>query len=207
MSTRVGSNPQPIDLLIDARWIIPVYPAGCVLEDHSVAVRDGRIVAVLPRARAQAAYLAAERVSLPRQALIPGLVNLHTHAAMDRAHMHLINHRDRCVGFGEDRGHGGECARSQVRTAEFQRHGHSEQPGAAEGIDGFGRETSRLVVRARGPRQNAIRDLPALRHRLVMGERRRAVYFSRHDASPQWPSLSGYAPRRANVGGANFNFS
>jgi 5-methylthioadenosine/S-adenosylhomocysteine deaminase len=82
MSTQVGSNPEPIDLLIDARWIIPVNPAGRVLEDHSVAVRDGRIVAVLPRARAQSAYLAAERVSLPRQALIPGLVNLHTHAAM-----------------------------------------------------------------------------------------------------------------------------
>ena len=76
------SNPEAVDLLIDARWIIPVNPAGRVLEDHSVAVRDGRIVAVLPRARAHAACLAAERVSLPRHALIPGMVNLHTHASM-----------------------------------------------------------------------------------------------------------------------------
>jgi len=73
---------EPIDLLIDARWVIPVNPARRVLEDHSVAVRDGRIVAVLPRTEAHAAYLAAEQLSLPRHALIPGLVNLHTHAAM-----------------------------------------------------------------------------------------------------------------------------
>ena len=78
----MGSNPESIDLLIDARWVIPVNPAKRVLEDHSVAVRDGRIVAVLPRARAHDAYLAAERVSLPKHALIPGMVNLHTHASM-----------------------------------------------------------------------------------------------------------------------------
>ena len=82
MGPDVRSNPESIDLLIDARWIVPVNPAERVLEDHSVAVRDGRIVAVLPRDRAQAAYLAAERIALPRHALIPGMVNLHTHASM-----------------------------------------------------------------------------------------------------------------------------
>ena len=73
---------ETIDLLIDARWVIPVNPAKCVLEDHSVAVHEGRIVAVLPTAQAHAAYAAIERVSLPAHALIPGLVNLHAHAAM-----------------------------------------------------------------------------------------------------------------------------
>jgi 5-methylthioadenosine/S-adenosylhomocysteine deaminase len=73
---------EAVDTLIDARWVIPVNPAERVLGDHSVAVRDGRIVAVLPRTRAQAAYIAAERVSLPKHALIPGMVNLHTHAGM-----------------------------------------------------------------------------------------------------------------------------
>ena len=82
MSPDLESNPESIDLLIDARWVIPVNPAKCVLEDHSVAVRDGRIAAVMPRARAHAAYVAAERVSLPKHALIPGMVNLHTHASM-----------------------------------------------------------------------------------------------------------------------------
>ena len=73
---------EPTDLLIDARWVIPVQPAGLVLEHHSVAVRDGRILAVLPSAEAHSAYPAAERVALPRHALIPGMVNLHTHASM-----------------------------------------------------------------------------------------------------------------------------
>jgi 5-methylthioadenosine/S-adenosylhomocysteine deaminase len=77
-----GTNVEAIDLLIDARWVIPVNPPGRVLEHHSVAVRDGRILAVLPAAEAQAAYLPAERATLPRHALIPGLVNLHTHASM-----------------------------------------------------------------------------------------------------------------------------
>ena len=73
---------ETIDLLIDARWVIPVNPPGRVLEHHCVAVRDGRILDVLPAAQAQAAYHPAERVALPRHALIPGLVNLHAHASM-----------------------------------------------------------------------------------------------------------------------------
>src|SRR5581483_9163408 len=48
----------------------------------AVAVRGGRIAAVLPAAEAERRYAAAERVRLDEHALIPGLVNLHTHAAM-----------------------------------------------------------------------------------------------------------------------------
>ncbi len=73
---------QAIDLLISARWVIPVEPAGSVLADHSVAVDAGRIVAVLPSAQAGQRYEAREHVRLDKHALIPGLVNLHTHAAM-----------------------------------------------------------------------------------------------------------------------------
>jgi 5-methylthioadenosine/S-adenosylhomocysteine deaminase len=61
---------------------VPVEPDGAVLEDHSVAVRDGRIVAVLPSAAAARGFETAHRVRLDRHVLIPGLVNLHTHAAM-----------------------------------------------------------------------------------------------------------------------------
>src|SRR5260221_2695932 len=73
---------QSIDLLISARWVIPVEPAGAVLDDHSVAVSEGRIVAVLPSAAAGERFEAREHLRLDRHALIPGLVNLHTHAAM-----------------------------------------------------------------------------------------------------------------------------
>lgn len=72
----------PIDLLIEPRWLVPVVPHGVVLEDHAVAIDGDRIVAVLPRAEAQARYAPRERIELPEQALIPGLVNAHTHNPM-----------------------------------------------------------------------------------------------------------------------------
>jgi 5-methylthioadenosine/S-adenosylhomocysteine deaminase len=73
---------EQIDLLVSARWVIPVEPDGCVLADHSVAVQGGRIAAVLPSAEAERRYQPAEHVRLEGHALIPGLVNLHTHASM-----------------------------------------------------------------------------------------------------------------------------
>lgn len=72
----------PIDLLICPRWLIPVEPAGVTLTDHAVAVQGDEIVAVLPRADAEAQFVARERVELPDHVLLPGLVNTHTHAAM-----------------------------------------------------------------------------------------------------------------------------
>jgi 5-methylthioadenosine/S-adenosylhomocysteine deaminase len=74
--------PQPCDLLIEAGWVVPVAPHGVVLEDHAVAVRDGAVVAVLPRHEARVAFTAREVVSRPGAALIPGLVNAHTHNPM-----------------------------------------------------------------------------------------------------------------------------
>ena len=73
---------EPIDLLIEPRWLIPVEPHGVVLEDHAVAVKGGNISAVLPAQEALDRYLPSRRMALPEQVLIPGLVNLHTHAAM-----------------------------------------------------------------------------------------------------------------------------
>ena len=74
--------PQAVDLLIEARWVVPVEPAGAVLENHAVVVDDGCIAAIetIPRARAQ--YHAKERIELETHAVVPGLINTHTHAAM-----------------------------------------------------------------------------------------------------------------------------
>jgi len=77
-----ANPPRPADLLISARYIVPVEPAGRVLEDHCVVIREGRIVAVAPSHAARRDYLAEREVDLPSHALIPGLINLHTHAAM-----------------------------------------------------------------------------------------------------------------------------
>jgi 5-methylthioadenosine/S-adenosylhomocysteine deaminase len=73
---------MPDSFLILARWVVPIEPRGAVLEDHAVAVADGTIEALLPRAEALERYPGYARVELGDHALIPGLVNAHTHAAM-----------------------------------------------------------------------------------------------------------------------------
>jgi len=72
---------KEVDCLIEARWIVPVEPDG-VLEDHAIAVDSGRIEALLPIQHARRQFTPRSRIELPGHALIPGLVNLHTHAAM-----------------------------------------------------------------------------------------------------------------------------
>ena len=72
---------QAADLRLDAGWIIPVEPAGA-LRDHSLIVDAGRIAAIVTAAEADLRFAAHERVALPHHALLPGLVNAHTHAAM-----------------------------------------------------------------------------------------------------------------------------
>jgi 5-methylthioadenosine/S-adenosylhomocysteine deaminase len=73
---------ENVDSLISARWVVPVEPAGAVLADHCVAVAGGKIAAVLPTAEAERRFTAASRLRLDEHALMPGLVNVHTHAAM-----------------------------------------------------------------------------------------------------------------------------
>lgn len=73
---------QSIDTLIHARWIVPVEPEGVIHEYHSLAVNEGRILAILPSDLARSTYAAATEHVLDRHLLIPGLVNAHTHAAM-----------------------------------------------------------------------------------------------------------------------------
>ena len=62
--------------------VVPVGPHEVVLEHHAVAVTGGRIVAVLPVPEARSRFAPRETVSRPDAALIPGLVNAHTHNPM-----------------------------------------------------------------------------------------------------------------------------
>jgi len=75
-------NQTVVDLRIDADWIVPVEPAGKVLERHSLIVGDSKIQDILPSHEADTRYLFRERIRLPGHALMPGLINLHGHAAM-----------------------------------------------------------------------------------------------------------------------------
>ncbi len=73
---------EKVDTLINGRWVIPVEPSCDALDRHSVAVKGGRVVAVVPEGEAALRFDATETISLPSHALMPGLVNSHTHAAM-----------------------------------------------------------------------------------------------------------------------------
>jgi 5-methylthioadenosine/S-adenosylhomocysteine deaminase len=71
----------PADLSIEARWIVPMSMPGKVLENHTLVVRDGRIVDLLPTAAAAARYAATVVVQRPAHLLMPGMINTATHAA------------------------------------------------------------------------------------------------------------------------------
>jgi len=71
----------PADLILLPQWVVPVDPQGA-LPDHAVVIRGGLILDVLPAEAARTRYAATQTLALPGRALIPGLVNLHGHAAM-----------------------------------------------------------------------------------------------------------------------------
>ncbi|MCM2288567.1 MAG: TRZ/ATZ family hydrolase [Sulfuritalea sp.] len=77
------NQPADVDLLIRPEWIIPIEPAGVTLSGHALAVSNGRIVALLPNAESLQRFRPRQTLDLPGQVLLPGLVNLHTHAAMN----------------------------------------------------------------------------------------------------------------------------
>jgi 5-methylthioadenosine/S-adenosylhomocysteine deaminase len=72
----------PVDTLLEARWVIPVEPHGVVLDHHAVALAGDTIVELLPIDAARAKYANAQGIELAEHALIPGLVNAHTHNPM-----------------------------------------------------------------------------------------------------------------------------
>ena len=73
---------ENIDLILSPKWLIPVIPKETWLLDHSLVVNQGRIIDILPADAVSSRYIAAKHVKLDTHALIPGLINAHTHAAM-----------------------------------------------------------------------------------------------------------------------------
>ena len=71
-----------MDLMLSASWIIPVEPSGCVLEDHAIAVYKENIIALGTPQELNTKFIFKEKIHLDGHALIPGLINAHTHAAM-----------------------------------------------------------------------------------------------------------------------------
>lgn len=71
------------DFLISARWIIPVIPENTVLENHTLAIQQGKIIDIFPSdALSTKGYNCETHTQLDEHVLIPGLINCHGHAAM-----------------------------------------------------------------------------------------------------------------------------
>ena len=75
-------NKMNVDLIIEARWIVPVVPKNQCLENAAVAVHQGKIVAIDAADVVRSNYQADKTVHLNEHVLIPGLVNLHAHLGM-----------------------------------------------------------------------------------------------------------------------------
>lgn len=78
----MSTPPILVDQIIEARWIIPVEPDDTTLEHHSLVIQGERILDLLPTEQARQRYTARETTVLGEHILMPGLVNLHCHAAM-----------------------------------------------------------------------------------------------------------------------------
>ena len=70
------------DLIISAAWMVPVQPQGA-LKNYSIVVNAGKITALLPTEEALQQFKPETHLDYPQHLLMPGLINAHTHAAMN----------------------------------------------------------------------------------------------------------------------------
>ncbi|MCG2580098.1 MAG: TRZ/ATZ family hydrolase [Marinobacter sp.] len=70
------------DIRINARWLVPVVPANTVLHNQAVIIQGDRIAAVVSREEADARFRVRETIDLDHHVVLPGLINMHGHAAM-----------------------------------------------------------------------------------------------------------------------------
>jgi 5-methylthioadenosine/S-adenosylhomocysteine deaminase len=99
------------DLCIEVRWTVPMTVRNEVLEEHSVLIRDGRILDILPTVQARERYAASVVLQRPSHLIMPGLINTQADAALS-----LLRGRGRNAADGVH-GIGTELARDGVLLA------------------------------------------------------------------------------------------
>jgi len=72
----------PDRLLLAPSWIAPVAPSNTVLTSHAIVIEGAHIVDVCLLEEARLKHPGIAELALPGHLVTPGLVNLHTHAAM-----------------------------------------------------------------------------------------------------------------------------
>lgn len=73
---------QNVDQIIHARWVIPADDQNTVLNHHAVIINAGKIIAISPSNQVNSHYQASSEYTLNEHALMPGLINTHTHSPM-----------------------------------------------------------------------------------------------------------------------------
>lgn len=74
---------EQVDLIIQAKWIITGEEVNQTLEDHALIIQDGLIKAILPNKSVDQHYKATMVQNFSTHAIMPGLINAHTHLAMN----------------------------------------------------------------------------------------------------------------------------
>ena len=68
--------------ILQPEWIIPVIPRDTVLQGHAIAITGDRIAAIGPEAEIRQQFPDAPVHMAEGKALLPGMVNTHTHSPM-----------------------------------------------------------------------------------------------------------------------------
>jgi 5-methylthioadenosine/S-adenosylhomocysteine deaminase len=77
------SKKSSCDVLVTAAHVITMDVADRVFSPGAVAIKGGAIVAVGTPSKLSSLYSPKQRISRPHSVVLPGLVNTHTHAAMN----------------------------------------------------------------------------------------------------------------------------
>lgn len=71
------------DYLIHAKWIITCEEEKTHLENYSISIENGKILAILPTHQAKNEYTPKKTFDYSSHVILPGFINAHTHLAMN----------------------------------------------------------------------------------------------------------------------------
>jgi 5-methylthioadenosine/S-adenosylhomocysteine deaminase len=74
---------EKIDHLIHAKWLITCEENNRVLENHALAIKDKKILSILPSQEAKQKYHTNKEENYSSHVVMPGLINSHTHITMN----------------------------------------------------------------------------------------------------------------------------
>ncbi|MFI5181279.1 MAG: amidohydrolase [Thermoanaerobaculia bacterium] len=82
-ATSTPTPKSPCDLMIVAGAVVTMDPAFRVVSEAAIIVKDGMILDIMNVADADRLWEPAEKIERKASVVMPGLVNTHTHAAMN----------------------------------------------------------------------------------------------------------------------------